>query len=98
MQEVKVIRRYANRKLYDTSKSKYTTLKEIVGFIVAGQAVQVVDNVSNEDITAPTLLSAIVETTDTPLDSTTLVDILRAGGLGKYVAGIKAKGVSDGIQ
>lgn len=80
----KVIRRYANRKLYDTETSKYTTLKAIVGEVTSGRDVQVVDNVSKEDITVPTLLAAIVETDDGTTQTETLVDILRAGGLSKY--------------
>lgn len=85
----KVIRKYANRKLYDTETSKYTTLKQIVGEVTAGRDVQVLDNVSQEDITVPTLLNAIVETADSTVETGTLIDILRAGGLTKYVSGLK---------
>jgi polyhydroxyalkanoate synthesis repressor PhaR len=84
-----VIRRYANRKLYDTENSKYITLKQIVEQIKLGRDVQVLDNVSKNDITSTTLLMALVETDDgTNSDVTTLVDILRAGGMNKYVAGV----------
>ena len=85
---LKVIRKYANRKLYDTETSKYTTLKQIAGEIVAGRNIQVLDNVSKEDITVSTLLGALVETESTSVTADTLVDILRAGGLTKYVAGL----------
>ena len=80
----KVIRRYANRKLYDTETSKYVTLKAIADEVTAGRDIQVVDNVSKEDITVPTLLLALVETDDGTTQTETLVDILRAGGLSKY--------------
>ncbi len=86
MTEVKIIKRYANRKLYDTETSTYVVFKDIVGAIVAGREVLVVDNVTKEDITGNILLRALVETeTDTTGQATTLRDIFKAGGLGKYV-------------
>lgn len=84
-----IVKRYANRKLYDCENSKYTTLKQIVSQVTAGRNVQILDNVSKLDITATTLLSALVETDDGTLDASTLQDILRAGGLVKYVNGIQ---------
>ena len=83
-----IVKRYANRKLYDCENSKYITLKQIVDVVKAGRAVQVTDNVSKEDITATTLLTAIVETEDGTTEASVLADILRAGGLTKYVAGV----------
>lgn len=58
---VKVIKRYANRKLYDTERSCYVTLDEISVMIKEGEDVQVVDNKSKEDLTAVTLAQIIVE-------------------------------------
>lgn len=58
---VKVIKRYANRKLYDTERSCYVTLDEISNMIKDGEEVQVVDNKSKEDLTAVTLAQIIVE-------------------------------------
>ena len=84
----KVIRRYANRKLYDTETSKHTTLKAIVGDVASGRDVQILDNVSKEDITVTTLLQAMVETEDGTTQSGTLSGIIRAGGLTKYLAGL----------
>lgn len=87
VQETKVIKRYSNRKLYDTKESQYITLKKLVEEIRGGQNVVVVDNVSKIDITVPTLLSAIVETeNDTTVDANTLLNVLREGGLTKYKA------------
>lgn len=87
----KVIKRYANRKLYDTEESKYITLGEIATFIKAGREVQVVDNVSKTDITGQTLLTALVETdADIGGQTETLRAMLMAGGLGKYVSALKA--------
>ena len=43
-QGTKIIKRYANRKLYDTERSKYVTLEEIAEMIKAGDDVQIIDN------------------------------------------------------
>ncbi|MBI4821318.1 MAG: polyhydroxyalkanoate synthesis regulator DNA-binding domain-containing protein [Deltaproteobacteria bacterium] len=59
---VKVIKRYTNRKLYDTEMSRYVTLEEIATMIKAGDEVQIVDNRSNRDLTAITLTQIIYET------------------------------------
>jgi polyhydroxyalkanoate synthesis repressor PhaR len=57
----KVIKRYANRKLYDTERSCYVTLEEISQMIKEGEDVRVVDNKSKDDLTAVTLAQIIVE-------------------------------------
>jgi polyhydroxyalkanoate synthesis repressor PhaR len=85
----KVIKRYANRKLYDTETSKYTTLKAVAAAVAAGQSVQVIDKETKEDITGSTLVMALVETEkDLGGQTEALVDIFKAGGLAKYVAGM----------
>ena len=58
---VKVIKRYANRKLYDTERSCYVTLDEISQMIKLGDDVKVVDNKTKDDLTAVTLAQIIVE-------------------------------------
>lgn len=58
---VKVIKRYANRKLYDTERSCYVTLDEISAMIKRGEEVKVVDNKSGEDLSAVTLAQIIFE-------------------------------------
>lgn len=57
----KVIKRYANRKLYDTERSCYVTLEEISQMVKDGEEVRVVDNKSKDDLTAVTLAQIIVE-------------------------------------
>ncbi len=57
----KVIKRYANRKLYDTERSCYVTLDEISQMIKDGDEVKVVDNKSKDDLTAVTLAQILVE-------------------------------------
>jgi len=56
-----VIKRYPNRKLYNTEAKQYITLEEIAEIIRQGQDVQVVDHASGEDITALTLTQIIHE-------------------------------------
>jgi polyhydroxyalkanoate synthesis repressor PhaR len=56
-----VIKRYPNRKLYDTEAKKYVTLGGVTELIRAGEEVQVIDYVSEEDLTALTLAQIIFE-------------------------------------
>src|SRR3954452_18461285 len=59
--EPKVIKRYTNRKLYDTVESRYVTLDEIAQMIKAGAEVKIIDNRSKEDLTSVTLAQIIFE-------------------------------------
>ncbi|MBX7058101.1 MAG: polyhydroxyalkanoate biosynthesis repressor PhaR [Leptospirales bacterium] len=52
---MKLIKRYANRRLYDSETSKTITLDDVADLIKAGNEVRVVDNISGEDITARVL-------------------------------------------
>jgi len=56
---MRTIKRYANRKLYDTTDSKYVTLGDIGALVRAGEAVSVLDNRNKEDITGQTLALVI---------------------------------------
>jgi polyhydroxyalkanoate synthesis repressor PhaR len=56
-----VIKRYANRKLYDPRQSRYITLDEIAELIDAGEEVRIIDNKTKEDITRVTLAQVLVE-------------------------------------
>ena len=86
----KVIKRYANRKLYDTETSQYITLKAVVGLVTSGRKVQVIENSTKNDITSQTLVMALVETEKGLGGQAEVVtDILKAGGLTNYVAGLK---------
>lgn len=57
----RVIKRYSNRKLYDTTDSKYVTLLELADLIRAGEDVRVIDNATKEDKTEVTLALIISE-------------------------------------
>ena len=59
--DIKVIKRYQNRKLYDTSDSCYVTLEDIGEMIKLGDEVQIIDNTTKEDLTAVTLAQIIFE-------------------------------------
>ena len=61
MSEARIIKRYANRKLYDTQHSRYVTLDQISEMIRAGDDVRIVDNKSKEDLTSVTLAQIIFE-------------------------------------
>jgi polyhydroxyalkanoate synthesis repressor PhaR len=80
--EPKVIKRYTNRKLYDTVESRYVTLDEIAEMVKAGAEVKVIDNRTKEDLTSVTLAQIIFEeekkTSKMSLD--TLKDLIRHGG------------------
>lgn len=56
-----VIKRYANRKLYDTDSKRYVTLEDLAEFIRQGEDVRVVDHVTGEDLTSVTLLQVVFE-------------------------------------
>ena len=57
----KIIKRYQNRKLYDTQQSCYVTLDDIAKMIRSNEEVMVIDNKSKNDITAATLTQIIFE-------------------------------------
>ena len=59
--KVKIIKRYQNRKLYDTQQSCYVTLDDIAKMIRGNEEVMVIDNKSKNDITAATLTQIIFE-------------------------------------
>jgi polyhydroxyalkanoate synthesis repressor PhaR len=61
MADARIIKRYANRKLYDTQHSRYVTLEQISEMIRNGDDVKIVDNKSKEDLTSVTLAQIIFE-------------------------------------
>lgn len=56
-----LIKKYENRRLYDTSRSRYINLDEIAALIRNGRDVRVVDAKTKEDLTRSTLMQIIVE-------------------------------------
>lgn len=61
MNQTRVIKKYANRRLYDTVASKHVTLSDIRKMIVEGADIQIIEDTSGDDITRPLLLQIIVE-------------------------------------
>ena len=79
---VRLIKRSESRKLYDTEESRYVSLEEIGRFVRDGQEVKVIDNATEEDVTAHTLTQIILEVgrdgrTQIPIDF--LHDMVRMG-------------------
>jgi len=84
----RVIKRYENRKLYDTAGKRYISLDEIAGMVRAGEEVRVTDNATGEDLTAQTLSKVILEAgagSSTYLSPQFLHNVLRFGN--RFVAG-----------
>jgi polyhydroxyalkanoate synthesis repressor PhaR len=61
MNTVRLIKKYANRRLYDASISRHVTLEDIRDLIVKGEKIRVVEDKSGEDITRLILLQVIAE-------------------------------------
>jgi polyhydroxyalkanoate synthesis repressor PhaR len=57
----RIIKRYTNRKLYDTKDSRYVTLLQIAEMVRSGEDVQIIDNATKEDKTDVTLALIISE-------------------------------------
>jgi len=96
-----LIKRYANRKLYNTQTSRYITLKGIAALIDAGEAVRVVDNETGEDITNVALSQILVdhERSNRTTSRTMLSDLISRGGDALYNALRRGVGdASEGIE
>ena len=80
--EPKVIKRYTNRKLYDTVESRYVTLDEIAEMVKAGTEVKILDNRTKEDLTSVTLAQIIFEEEKktSKMSLRTLKELIRHGG------------------
>jgi polyhydroxyalkanoate synthesis repressor PhaR len=57
----RIIKRYANRKLYDTRDSRYVTLQQIAEYVRDGEEVAIIDNTTKEDLTNVTLAQIVYE-------------------------------------
>ena len=90
-----LIKRYANRKLYNTETSRYITLKGIAELIDQDQEVKVIDNETGEDITSIALSQILVdsERSGNSVPRGLLSDIIQKGGDALY--GALRRGVGD---
>ncbi len=102
----RVIKRYSNRKLYDTRDSRYVTLQQIGEMVRAGEEVQIIDNKTKEDKTEVTLaliLSEGLKSEPRSVPLATLRDLiqergeklwssLREGPIGRLIPGAPGEG------
>jgi polyhydroxyalkanoate synthesis repressor PhaR len=81
--EPRVIKRYANRKLYDMSQSCYVTHDEIASLVREGEEIRIIDNRTQEDLTSATLTQILLEEekrVKRPLPIDTLRNFFQSGG------------------
>jgi polyhydroxyalkanoate synthesis repressor PhaR len=90
-----LIKRYANRKLYNTQLSRYITLKGIAELLERGEEVRVIDNESGDDITKVALSQILVDESRSNHEPSTslLTQIMERGGDVLY--DVLKKGVDD---
>jgi len=80
MPDIKIIKKHANRRLYDTEARCNVTMSDIRQMLISGVNLKVVDGGSNEDITRSILLQIIVEREQTAmpmLSETVLVQLIQ---------------------
>lgn len=95
----RVIKRYQNRKLYDTNESCYVTLEDISEMIKQGEDLQVIDNTTKEDLTSVTLAQIIFEEEKKQknvLPLSAFKSIIRSGG--EAIRGFVQKSVETGVR
>ena len=56
-----IVKRYANRKLYDLADRRYTTLEGLAALIRGGEDVEILDNDTGQDISSQVLAQVIME-------------------------------------
>ncbi len=61
MGPVLTVKKYPNRRLYDTEGSKYITMEELAERVRSGRDVRVLDAKTDEDLTQPTLVQLLTE-------------------------------------
>ncbi len=96
MKDVRIIKRYQNRKLYDTFQSCYVTLEEISQIVREGNEIQVIDNKTKNDITYMTQLQLLADQERKSLkpgDTELLKRVIRAeeGTLTGYIRSLEAQ-------
>ena len=96
MKDVRIIKRYQNRKLYDTFQSCYVTLEEIAQIIREGHEIQVIDNKSKNDITYMTQIQLLFDQERKSLkpgNTELLKRVIRSeeGTLTGYIAGLESR-------
>ena len=85
----RIIKKYPNRRLYDTAESKYVTLNDVRKLVLDGVSFCVIDKKSGDDITRNILLQIIIEQEEVgePLFSTDVLEQI-IGFYGNSVQGV----------
>lgn len=99
MAEERVIKKYANRRLYDAAASRHVTLDDIKDLIVKGEKIKVLDDKSGEDITRSILLQIIAdqEQLGQPILSTEVLEAL-VRFYGNSMQGFMSRYIDQGVQ
>jgi polyhydroxyalkanoate synthesis repressor PhaR len=90
----RVVKRYSNRKLYDTTTSRYVALDDIAALVRSGEEVEVTDNETGADLTAVTFAQIILEEERRKsnfLSLPLLRELVRYGG--DAIAGVTNRGI-----
>jgi len=76
MSEERLIKKYANRRLYDATQSRHITIDDVRNMVISGTRVKVIEDKTNEDITRLVLLQVIAdqEQFGRPILSTALLE------------------------
>jgi len=80
-QAARIVKKYPNRRLYDTHESRYITLNDVRQLVADGRAVTVIENKTGRDITCSILLQVITELdvpSGPPMSERFLTSIIRA--------------------
>ncbi len=96
---VRIIKRYQNRKLYDTINSCYVTLEEIAQMIREGEDVRIQENRTGKDLTSVTLTQIIFEEEKkhkSLLPLSTLKNIIQSGG--ESIVDFVQKSLTTGVS
>ncbi len=95
----RIVKRYQNRKLYDTTTSRYVTLDDIALMIREGEDVQIIDNRNRDDLTGITLTQIIFEQEKKKkslLPLSTLRNIIQSGG--EKLVGFVQSSIESGVS
>jgi polyhydroxyalkanoate synthesis repressor PhaR len=97
--EERVIKKYANRRLYDAAASRHVTLDDIKDLIVKGEKIKVLDDKSGEDITRTILLQIIAdqEQLGQPILSTQVLEAL-VRFYGNSMQGFMSRYIDQGVH
>ena len=98
-EEKRVIKKYPNRRLYDTTESKYVTLNDVRKLVLDGISFCVIDKKSGDDITRNILLQIIIEQEDEgePLFTTDVLEQL-IGFYGNSVQGMAGDFIGQSLN